>query len=147
MDFSTAFQKVEESVVQVLAMDVKRKILSSGSGTIISPGNLVLTCAHCIIPETSTVVRFSGQKTTQTGNVIFIDQQVDVALVQFQSEIGPPAPLRTSSSVLVGHEVFVVGFPNNISQITALSGNVAGFEPVQKLCLMQARPLSFSMVL
>ena len=131
MDFSTVFQNIQGSVVNVLALDAQNNAVSSGSGAIIGAGNLVLTCAHCIIPNTTTVARFSGQNNGQIGNVVFIDQQVDVAVIQFQNTIGPPATLRTSSSVLVGNEVFVVGFPNNISQVTALSGNVAGFEPDQ----------------
>ena len=131
MDFSASFQNIQGSVVNVLALDAQSNAISSGSGTIIGSGDLVLTCAHCIIPNTTTVARFSDQNSGQIGNVIFIDQQVDVAAIQFQNNLGQSAPLRTSSSVLVGHEVFAVGFPNNISQITALSGNVAGFEPSQ----------------
>lgn len=131
MDFSTAFQNIQGSVVNVLALDAQNNAVSSGSGTIIGAGNLVLTCAHCILQNTTTVAKFSGQNHGQVGNVVFLDQQVDVAIIQFQNTLGPSATLRTSSSVLVGNEVFAVGFPNNISQITALSGNVAGFEPNQ----------------
>jgi len=131
VDFSAAFQNIQGSVVNVLALDAQNNVLSSGSGTVIGIGDLVLTCAHCIIPNTRIVARFSDQNNGQIGNVVFIDQQVDVALIQFLNNLGPPAPIRTSSSVLVGHDVFAVGFPNNISQITTLSGNVAGFEPTQ----------------
>ena len=131
MDFSAEFQNIQGSVVNVLALDAQKNAVSSGSGTIIGGGNYVLTCAHCIIPNTTTVARFSGQNNGQIGNVVFIDQQVDVAVIQFQNSLGPSATLRASSSVQIGYEVFAVGFPNNISQITALSGNVAGFEPNQ----------------
>ncbi len=131
MDFSTIFQNIQGSVVEVIALHFQDNIVPIGSGTVIGSGNLVLTCAHCIIPDTTPAVRFSGQSSFETGDVIFKDQQVDVALIKFPKNLGSPIPLRTSSSLLVGHEVFVVGFPNNISRITALSGNVAGFEPAQ----------------
>ena len=129
MDFSTIFQNIQKSVVEVLALHSQDYIVPMGSGTVIGSGNLVLTCAHCINPNTTPAARFSGQSGCKIGDVIFKDQQVDVALIKFQDTLGPPIPIRTSSSLLVGHEVFVVGFPNEISRITALSGNVAGFEP------------------
>ena len=131
MDFSTIFQNIQGSVVNVLALNSQGTIVSSGSGAVIGTGNLVLTCAHCIIPDTTPVARFPSQSGCKTGNVIFEDQQADVALIKFQDNLAPPISIRASSSLLIGHEVFVVGFPNNIQQITALFCNVAGFEPTQ----------------
>ncbi|MEW9797479.1 S1 family peptidase [Alteromonas sp. CYL-A6] len=129
MDFSKAFQNIQGSVVNVLALNAQNIPVSSGSGVIIGSGNLVLTCAHCIIPNTTTIARFSGANNGQIATVVFQDQQSDIALLQFQQPIGSPAVIRSSSSVLIGHEAFVVGFPNNIDKITALSANIAGFEP------------------
>ena len=129
MDFSQAFQNIQSSVVNVLALNVQNNPISSGSGVIIGDGSLVLTCAHCIIPNTTTIARFSGANTGQIATVVFQDQQSDIALLHFQQPIGSSATIRSSSSVLVGHEAFVVGFPNHIDKITALSANIAGFEP------------------
>lgn len=129
MDFSQAFQSIQGSVVNVLALNTQNTPISSGSGVIIGNGSLVLTCAHCIIPNTNTIARFSGANNGQVATVLFQDQQSDIALLQLQQPIGSPAKIRSSSSVLIGHEAFVVGFPNNINKITALFANIAGFEP------------------
>lgn len=129
MDFSQAFQAIQATVVNVLALDQQNNAVSSGSGVIIGQGNLVLTCAHCIIPNMRIVARFSGANNGQIGTVVFQDQQTDIAIIEFQQVLGVAATIKSSSTVQIGHEVFAIGFPNNISQITALSGNVAGFEP------------------
>lgn len=128
MDFSTAFERIRNSVVNVLALNAQSQSVSSGSGVIIGTGNLVLTCAHCIVSNMTTVARFSGQSNGYIGNVVLKDEQADIALIEFQQQIGTPASIRTSSSIMIGHEAFAVGFPNNIDKITALSANVAGFE-------------------
>ena len=129
MDFSQTFHNIQGSVVNVLALNAQNTPVSSGSGVVIGNGQLVLTCNHCIIPNTTTVARFSGNNNGQIGNAIFQDPQADVALLEFQQPVGPPALIRSSSTVIIGHEAFVVGFPNNIDKITALSANIAGFEP------------------
>lgn len=129
MDFSAAFERIKASVVNVLALNGQNAVVSSGSGVIIGTGTLVLTCAHCIVQNMRMVARFSGQNNGQIGTVLFQNQQADIALIEFQRQLGPSALVRTSSSLMIGHEAFAVGFPNNIDKITALSANVAGFEP------------------
>jgi len=129
MDFSQAFQNIQGSVVNVLGLNKQDESISSGSGVIIGDGSFVLTCAHCVIPNTRTIARFSGADTGEIATILFNDEQSDIALLQFQKSIGSSAIISSSSSVLVGHEAFVVGFPNNINKITALSANIAGFEP------------------
>ena len=129
MDFSQAFQSIQGSVVNVLALNAQNAPVSSGSGVIIGNGDLVLTCAHCLIPNTNTMARFSSANNRQMANIFFQDKQSDIALLKFPQPIGTPAKIRSSSTVLIGHEAFVVGFPNSIDKITALSANIAGFEP------------------
>ncbi|MGX9367247.1 S1 family peptidase [Desulfoplanes sp. PS50] len=137
MDFSKPFQNIQGSVVNVLALNQQQAVVSSGSGVIIGNGDLVLTCEHCIIPNTTTIARFSGASNGQIATIVFQDKNSDIALLKFQQPIGKPAPIRTSSSVLIGHEAFVVGFPNNIDKITALSANIAGFEPSKSFDLIR----------
>jgi S1-C subfamily serine protease len=129
LDFSAAFERIKDSVVNILAINAQKQTVSSGTGVIIGTGNLVLTCAHCIMPNMTTVARFSGENNGFVGSIALNDDRADIALIEFQQQIGSPAPIRTSSSLMIGHEAFAVGFPNNIDKITALSANIAGFEP------------------
>lgn len=57
-----------------------------------------------------------------------INRDIDIAIIEFPHKIGPAVRIKDSNTVKIGNEAFVVGFPNNIDKITALSANIAGFE-------------------
>lgn len=127
MDFSNAYQMVENSVVNVMANSNNRWI-PIGSGVLIGEGNRAITCAHCIINGAQMGVRFSGQTLVHHANIVFNDIINDVAVLSFLESIGNGVTLGNSSQVLIGQESFVVGFPMALNLITALSANIAGFE-------------------
>ncbi len=130
MDFSNSFSQIKDSVVNILALDDGNQVVSSGSGVLIDDGSLALTCSHCIIPNTKIVARFSGQTNGITGTTFFNDPVNDIAMIQFKNSIGPSVSMKSSSTVMIGQEAFIVGFPMGIDKITSLSANIAGFENV-----------------
>jgi len=136
MDFSVQFNGVKDSVVNILAV-VNKQPISSGTGILINDGRTAITCAHCIVPNSQVVARFSGNSFGEIGSVVHIDQIKDFAIISFQKPIGPGVKMRDSSSVQIGQEAFVVGFPSNIDKITALSANIAGFEPTNGFDLIR----------
>lgn len=77
MDFSTSYQEIKNSV------------------------SIAITCAHCIVPNTQVVAKFSGQSNGIIGQVIQIDQQKDIAIVLFGNSIGPGVAIKDSSTVQV----------------------------------------------
>ena len=127
MDFSSSYEKVKDSVVNVLSC-IDTNPISSGTGTIIGDGNIVITCAHCIVDNMKIVARFSGRNNGFVGKVKMINRDIDIAIIEFPQKIGPAVRIKDSNTVKIGNEAFVVGFPNNIDKITALSANIAGFE-------------------
>jgi serine protease Do len=128
MDFSQRFEKIKDSVVNVRVVNGDR--ISLGSGVLIGDGTQVLTCSHCVIPGLSNTIKFSEKNEVYEGQIIFNDPKKDIAVIEFKQSMGPGVTLRDSSTVKIGQEAFVVGFPNNIDKITALSANIAGFEPL-----------------
>lgn len=129
MDFSVAFQSVQNSVINVLALNNQNQPVASGTGVVVEDGRLVLTCEHCVIPNSTMVARFSGSQQAVTATVLFSDSNADVAGLEFQASLGPAAVLRSSSTVQIGQDGFMLGFPSGIDKLTALSAHVAGFEP------------------
>ena len=126
MDFSNSYNKVKDSVVNILAV-VDNRAISSGTGVIVGEGKTVITCAHCILPNTQIFARKSGETIGEIGKVVTIDMEKDIAILSFKKIIGPSVTINDSSNVQVGQEAFVAGYPNNINEITGLSANVAGF--------------------
>ncbi|RHW38454.1 serine protease [Lysinibacillus yapensis] len=130
MDFSQQFDEIKDSVVNICVLNspLEKKILSSGSGVIIGDGTKIITCSHCIKPNLINIARFSGQDNAQKCKVIFNDPIKDIAILEAGKSLGKGVSLSDSSTVKIGQEAFVVGFPLNIKKITALSANIAGFE-------------------
>ncbi|MDN4493375.1 S1 family peptidase [Ureibacillus aquaedulcis] len=132
MDFSKQFDRIKGSVVNICVLNnaEDKKILSSGSGVLIGDGTRIITCSHCIKPDLINVARFSGEDSAKECKIVFNDPNKDIAILEVDKSLGKGVKIGDSSSVEIGQEAFVVGFPLNIKKITALSANIAGFEPL-----------------
>ena len=51
MDYSQVYDKVEQSVLQIVQLDGKSEMISGASGCIVGNGHFVLTCSHCCDPH------------------------------------------------------------------------------------------------
>ena len=60
------------------------------------------------------------------GNVIFADSVTDIALIEFQQDLGTPVAFSSSSNCKIGNGAFVVGFPMGIAEQTLMSAHIAG---------------------
>lgn len=125
MPLTRLYQQVSDSVVQVLSIHGTTPI-SYGSGSVIASGNVVLTCAHCIISGAKTAVA-NPSKPHQAivGNILFSDPQADIALLELPQAVGSPVNLANSGTCAVGNGAFVVGFPMGVSERTLVSAHIA----------------------
>ncbi len=132
MDFSSQFDEIKGSVVNICVLNntQEKKIISSGSGVLIGDGTKIITCSHCIKPNLVNIARFSGEANAQKCRIIFNDPIKDIAVLEVDKSLGNGVRVGDSKTVKIGQEAFVVGFPLNIKKITALSANIAGFEPL-----------------
>ena len=135
MNFSNEFNQIQNSVVRVLSIQgigMNQQFVGAGSGVLIGDGSKALTCSHCIIQNTLTAALLSGQNNGQLASVIFNDPILDIAVLQFPTSMGPGVTLGDSTTVRIGQEAFVVGFPSHSINITALYAHIAGFETHNK---------------
>ncbi|TSI08593.1 serine protease [Lysinibacillus sp. BW-2-10] len=132
MDFSKQFEQIKGSVVNICVLNSpkEKKVISSGSGVIIGDGTKIITCSHCIKPNLLNIARFSGEDNARECKITFNDPIKDIAILEVDKSLGKGVRMGDSSAVKIGQEAFVVGFPLNIKKITALSANIAGFEPL-----------------
>ncbi|HWK23661.1 MAG TPA: serine protease [Ureibacillus sp.] len=132
MDFSKQFEQIKGSVVNICVLNnvQEKEIISSGSGVLIGDGTRIITCSHCIKPNRLNIARLSGEEKVQKCKIIFNDPITDIAILEVDKSLGKGVKIGKSSAVKIGQEAFVVGFPLNIKKITALSANIAGFEPL-----------------
>ncbi|QGG80584.1 trypsin-like serine protease [Litorivicinus lipolyticus] len=129
MPLTQSYQKVKNSVVQVLALNGANPV-SFGSGTIIGDGRHVLTCAHCIVAG----ARMSIADPNQAGRAlygapVFSDHNLDIALIEFPNPVGPAVAFGDSTTCATGNGAFVVGYPMGINEQVLLSAHIASVTP------------------
>lgn len=126
MPLTSLYQLVTNSVVQVLSLDGSNNIVSSGTGSLLDPGNLVLTCAHCVVPGTKIgIADPSKPGHWLPAPVLFANQSIDIAILNLQRLVGKPVSFANSSTCAVGNGAFVVGYPMNITEQTLFSAHIA----------------------
>ena len=88
--------------------------MGQGSGFIISEDGYILTNHHVVKGSTSVKVRLSSGK-SYTGDVIGIDDSLDVAVVKIKAKNLPYAKLGKSKNIRVGDWVVAIGNPFGLS--------------------------------
>src|SRR5271166_6897465 len=128
MDLSQSYQNVADSVVQVVAVQ-GTNALGWGTGSVIDQGNLVLTCAHCVIPGADMAIMDPANPGhALRGTVFFYDAGRDIAILEFSQLVGKPVRFANSSSCHVGNVAFLVGHPVGIPQQVLLSAHIASID-------------------
>lgn len=92
-----------------------RPSVGFGSGVFVTKTGHILTAAH-VIDNASKVMARVGEETVQ-AEIIAVDHPNDVALLKVDAEVDA-APVRSSTGVELGNEVFTIGFPNMLLQGT-----------------------------
>ncbi len=127
MPLTKVYEAVKSGVVRVLALDPQRQnIVSSGSGSVIGNGSLVLTCAHCVVPGAQMAIAHPTHRGISIhGNVAFYDPTYDIALLNFHEVVGVPVKLVDSANCAIGNGAFVVGYPMQFEEQVLLSAHIA----------------------
>ena len=130
MAFATQYYSISKSVIKVVVFNQigngKVMLKSIGTGTIINDGSMVLTCAHCVDQRENSGIVFEN-KFLKCESVIK-DNNLDVAILQFDKKIGNSVPLCTaseSSNLQIGDDSFVVGYPMNCEEQVLLPSTIS----------------------
>lgn len=131
MPLTKVYESVMSGVVRVLALDPQSmNIVSSGSGSVIGDGTLVLTCAHCVVPRTQMAIAHPTEpRNAILGKVVFYDATYDIALLDFHNVVGSPVKLVNSTNCAIGNGAFVVGYPMQVEEQVLLSAHIASISP------------------
>lgn len=134
---NTSSRLVEKEIKSVVGVFVSMpKGSAVGSGVIISPDGLVVTCAHVVSdPKITNITVMSYNGDSEDGirskaKILVIDRRLDIAVLQIQgnsrhlhySKFGDSDKLRR------GDAVTAIGFPLWLPW-TVTSGSISGFRP------------------
>ncbi len=104
----------------------------SGSGVVVSEGR-ILTCAHCVADSTHIRIRKQNEDSFYQGEVEFIDNDCDLALVRvddpaFMADI---SPMRLGKTPALQDTVVAVGYPVGGMGISFTRGIVSRIEDIR----------------
>ena len=115
-----------------LALLPRRQQRVAGSGVIVHPGGLVVTCAHVVKDAVELWVRPRDGRLT-TARIVFEDDRADVAVLKMEGASGTSPFLHFSTRMLaVGDHVEAVGSAYGgppvarFGKVTALSSTMEG---------------------
>ena len=129
MDFSNVYQQVSSSVVNVIQVNPDNTWHDFATGVLIGDGSKVLTCSHCVSPHYINAIYTKNTNHFLGGKIIFNDPSNDIAILDMGNVVGNASPIKSSSSLEIGNEVFTVGFPYRFaSEKTLTTGHIAAFE-------------------
>ncbi|MFO0842749.1 MAG: trypsin-like peptidase domain-containing protein [Gemmataceae bacterium] len=101
----------------------------TGTGFVVSPNGVLVTCQHVVAGATKVEVALGGQR--YAGTVIASDEANDLALVQVQAANLATLALANSDAAEVGQEVRAVGFPLASElgdSVKATRGTISGID-------------------
>ena len=124
------YHAIQQSVVKIISRTSQGA--SQGSGVMVGRGDHVITNAHVIDGAIGTIeVSFhpeSGPPVVTKGQVLFIDEHVDLALIKVENPVGEPIEVSRGLPAL-GDTLVLGGFPKIGGEtLTATRGTVAGFD-------------------
>ncbi len=105
LSLADVIAEAQRAVVRITTAD------GSGSGFIYDKTGWVLTNAH-VVGEVSEVTVIIGGRSRFTGQVVGVNEQVDLAVVKISAPIDLPVlTLADTGSVRIGEDVIAIGFP------------------------------------
>jgi S1-C subfamily serine protease len=125
-------QELRSSYFPEMAAGISEQAkVSFGSGVFVGRNGHLLTAAHVV--EGAEKIRAKVGETSLVAEIIEVDKPNDVALLKVDASV-EAAPLRPSTGVELGDEVFTIGFPNMALQGTEpkfTEGNVSSTAGMQ----------------
>lgn len=133
---SEVFEEVAPSVVRIFSVAIdpfsitERVQMAVGTGVVIDDDGHIVTNAHLVF-EASELMVSNGGDEMLPAVVVGMDPITDLAVIELMFPMFDfsPAPLGSSSGLVVGEEVLAIGFPFGIGK-TATRGIVSAVERV-----------------
>jgi len=123
----------EQGMVQIRTVVNYQNVVGFGSGVILSPDGIVLTCNHVVSGADTITAAVVGTGQSFRGQLLGFDRTDDIAIIQLMGAGGvPTAPIGDSNQVSVGEPVVALGNANSnggpvsqeVGKVTSLSANI-----------------------
>lgn len=120
---SAMVESVSKSVVAIIGNYGGVDAMSGGAGVVIKPAGEILTNAH-VVKDLNTIVVVLWDGSCYEGQIKYIDEAIDLAVVKI-GKLGLPAiRFANSDSISTGQTVFAIGTPVSFSLRNSVSKGI-----------------------
>ncbi|MBM3332941.1 hypothetical protein FJY68_14035 [candidate division WOR-3 bacterium] len=131
-----------DAVVLITTYSAAEDAVGLGSGFIVDPSGVIVTCYHVIKGACPAVVRLLNGASFQDIWVLGCDSAKDVAVVKVKGRNLPSVKLARSEDIEVGESVIAIGNPRGLEN-TISDGLLSGVRELDSLNLLQiSAPIS-----
>lgn len=118
-----------------LVLDLKAKS-GSGSGVIVSPDGLVITCAHCVETIGEEVSLVSANGDTVDATVLSMCPELDLAMLKVKNLADAPVEFarRSEAEPTLGQWCIVLGYPGKVKEPVFRLERLLRFDGVRLYC-------------
>ena len=119
--------KSRDAAVEIMSYNsAGRQISGSGAYIVYKQQHFILTAAHVVSASPVAMIKNDGE--TILGNVAFVDEDTDVALISIEGMFTrTPIVWSVSKKHKIGSEVYYTGYPNTYALLT-IEGKIAGYD-------------------
>ncbi|WP_188537089.1 trypsin-like peptidase domain-containing protein [Paenibacillus segetis] len=103
--------RLSNRVVYIEVYNASNKVISSGSGVVISADGEILTNFHVIDGASTISVEFNDQRAFKTSTLLLKDETRDLALIKIDAKSLPYVNIGDSTKLELGEEVVAIGSP------------------------------------
>jgi S1-C subfamily serine protease len=120
-------KRSRDAAVEIMSYNsAGRQISGSGAYIVYKQQHFILTAAHVVSASPVAMIKNDGE--TILGNVAFVDEDTDVALVSIEGMFTrTPIVWSVSKKHKIGSEVYYTGYPNTYALLT-IEGKIAGYD-------------------
>jgi S1-C subfamily serine protease/predicted TPR repeat methyltransferase len=134
-------EELQNGIVVVMTLDKERRPLKCGSGFFINPNGLLLTSYHIIEQARGFVVKLPNGAFFEMEQIMYVDPQIDFAMLKVAGRNLPALKLGDSNSARVGDEVIALGNPLGL-EISVSTGIISGRRGDGHVLLQTTAPIS-----
>ena len=124
------YKKLNDSIVAIQTADSNGQVVSSGSGVVMSSDGYIITNAHVILDENTSVplsgvaVLFSDG-TQLNATIKGYDSQTDLAVIKVEPSTAlAPAEFGDSDALQVGEAAYAIGSPGGVELANSMTSGI-----------------------
>ena len=131
-DIPDLVEKVEQSIVVLIAEPGSGKKGSIGSGIILNEGEVVVTNSHVVRNARRVTIRFYDGSEETASDYVAADEERDLVVIKLKTPRAvDDLQLKDLSNIRVGQKVIAIGTPKGFSR-TVSEGIISGIREFQE---------------